>query len=225
MTMAMTLYWASGSSFAWTALLALELKGFTYESKMLNMMSGEHKTPAFLQINTRGKVPVLVDGDIVISESLAILAYLDALRPEPSLFGTSPRQKAAIMAALSEQISYLESPSMLIPFTTFFKAWDETSQATIRDAATRVLPEFQRINALLAEQTCVAGEMLSAADLRLFPVLQIIWRANIIIERNGGLAEMAPLQRSQFVHIDRWCQRIEALPCYDSTYPPHWRKN
>lgn len=222
--MAMTLYWTSGSPFAWTALLALELKGITYESKMLNMMAGEHKTPEFLRINPRGKVPVLVDGDTVIAESLAILSYLDAVVPEPCLFGNSPAHIGAIMSALSEQMSYLESPGMLIPFTTFFKAWDESSQETIRAAATAVLPEFQRINALLAEQTAIVGDSLSAADLRLFPVLQIIWRANGMIERNGGLAEMTPLLRGQFAHIDRWCQRIEALPCYDTTYPPHWRK-
>ena len=63
--MAIELYWGSGSPFAWRVMLTLEVKGLAYESKLLEFSKGEHQTPAYLQLNPRGKVPTLKDGDFV----------------------------------------------------------------------------------------------------------------------------------------------------------------
>jgi len=75
--MAIELYWGSGSPFAWRVMLTLEVKGLAYESKLLESSKGEYKTPAYLRLNPRGKVPTLKDGDFVLYESLAIMSYLD----------------------------------------------------------------------------------------------------------------------------------------------------
>ena len=60
--MAIELYWGSGSPFAWRVMLALEVKGLAYQSKLLEFSKGEHKTPAYLKLNRRGKFPTLKDG-------------------------------------------------------------------------------------------------------------------------------------------------------------------
>ena len=49
--MAIELYWGSGSPFAWRVMLTLEVKKLAYESKLLEFSKGEHKTPAYLQLN------------------------------------------------------------------------------------------------------------------------------------------------------------------------------
>ena len=85
--MAIELYWGSGSPFAWRVMLALEVKKLPYESKLMEFSKGEHKTPAYLQLNPRGKVPTLKDGDFAVYESIAIMAYLDRKYPDPPLFG------------------------------------------------------------------------------------------------------------------------------------------
>lgn len=54
----------------------LEELGVSYEFVMLDMMAGEHRQPAFLAINPMGKVPAIVDGDLHLWESGAILLYL-----------------------------------------------------------------------------------------------------------------------------------------------------
>lgn len=222
--MSLTIYWGSGSPFAWNVLLAAEYKGLAYESKRLDLGKGEHKTPEFLALNPRGRVPVLVDGDVVITESLAIMAYLDAKQPEPSLFGRDALAKARIMEALSANLSYLEPAAFPIPLTVFFKPWDDAAQDAIRKAVTATLPELQRVEAALSRHAALVGDELSAADFRLFPVLQFFWRSWLVAEKKGGVPALATLQRDRFPAIDRWCARIEALPGYERTYPPHWRK-
>ena len=85
--MGLELYWGSGSPFAWRVMLTLEVNGLAYESRFLEFSKGEHQAPAYLQLNPRGKVPTLKDGDFVIYESLAIMSYLDRKYPDPPLFG------------------------------------------------------------------------------------------------------------------------------------------
>ncbi len=47
-----------------------------FESVPVNLIAGEHRRPEFLKINPAGKLPVLVDGDLVLTESVAIVLYL-----------------------------------------------------------------------------------------------------------------------------------------------------
>ena len=91
--MAIELYWGSGSPFAWRVMLALEVKNLAYESKLMEFSKSEHKTPAYLQLNPRGKVPTLKDDDFAVYESIAIMAYLDRKYPDPPLYGKRRRKR------------------------------------------------------------------------------------------------------------------------------------
>jgi len=107
--MAIELYWGSGSPFAWRVMLTLEVKGLEYESKLLEFSKGDHKTPAYLKLNPRGKVPTLKDGDFVLYESLAIMSYIDRKYPDPPLFGKTPEETGLIWRWLAECESYVVS--------------------------------------------------------------------------------------------------------------------
>ena len=85
--MALEIWWGSGSPYSWRALLALEYKQLSYQSHLVQFAKQEHKAPALLKMNPRGRVPVLKDGDYVCFESLAILHYLDRKYPQPPVFG------------------------------------------------------------------------------------------------------------------------------------------
>ena len=74
---------------------AVAIKGIDYASRLLDASSSEHRTAA-LALNPRGQIPTLRDGGVVVRESLAILAYLDARWPERPIFGADPAATAEI---------------------------------------------------------------------------------------------------------------------------------
>ena len=71
-----TLYGGSVSGNAYKARLLLSLLGLDFEEINVNLMAGENRTGAFLALNPRGQIPVLVDGEVTIWDSQAILVYL-----------------------------------------------------------------------------------------------------------------------------------------------------
>ena len=72
-------------------------KGIALETRDLSIPAREHKSDEFVALNPRGQTPALqLDDGTVIAESVAICRYLEGLHPEPSLFGSSPKEQALI---------------------------------------------------------------------------------------------------------------------------------
>src|SRR6516162_960350 len=129
-TMAIEVYWGSGSPFAWRVLLALEHKRLPYTSHVLQFSKQEHQSPQMLALNWRGKVPVLKDGDYVCFESLAVLYYLDLKYPEPPIFGRTPEEAGVIMRVICEYQAYIEPHLITILNAVFGKQRLDTEQVT-----------------------------------------------------------------------------------------------
>jgi glutathione S-transferase len=221
-TMAIELYWASGSPFAWRVMLTLEVKKLAYESKLLQFSKGENKTPAYLQLNPRGKVPSLKDGDFVLYESLAIMSYLDRKYPDPPLFGKTPEETGLIWRALAECESYVVSASNKVVRPIFFgEGLDKVEE--IQQAAQTLRQEFKTIDERLAGSHWLVGNKISAADIGTFPLVQLILRAASKEAAQPLNLGFLPLEKTS-PNIAKWVQRIEALPDYQRTYPPHWRQ-
>jgi glutathione S-transferase len=215
------LYWGSGSPFAWRVMLTLEVKGLAYQSRLLEFSKGDHKAAGFLKLNPRGKVPLLKDDDFVLNESLAIMAYLDKKYPEPPLFGTSPEETGLIWRAVMETEAYLLSAGDKVIRPVFFgKGLDQTEK--IQQAAQAVRQELQRIDRELSGSAWLVGKQISAADISLFPLVQTILRAARKDAAKSLKLELLPLADT-FPNLSAWVRRIETLPGYERTYPPHWR--
>jgi len=219
--MAIELFWGSGSPFAWRVMLTLEIKKLAYESKLLEFSKSEHKTPAYLQLNPRGKVPTLKDGDFVVYESIAMMAYLDRKYPEPPLFGKTPEEAGLIWCVISECESYLVGEGNKVVRPMFFgKGLERVDE--ILQAAQAIRQELQSIDARLARSSWLVGEKISAADITVFPLVQLLLRAASKEAAQPFNLGLLPLSET-YPSIARWVQRIEALPNYQRTYPPHWR--
>jgi glutathione S-transferase len=220
--MAIELYWGSGSPFAWRVMLTLELKRLPYESKLLEFSKEEHKTPAYLQLNPRGKVPTLKDGDFVLYESIAIMAYLDRKYPTPAIFGTTAEQTGLIWRSVLECESYLLSAGDKIVRPLFFgKGLENVNE--IQAAAAVIRRELKIIDERLAQSNWLVDAEISAADIAIFPAVQLLLRAAGKEAARPLDLGLIPLSKT-FPNIARWVRRMEELPNYQRTYPPHWRE-
>jgi glutathione S-transferase len=219
--MSIELYWGSGSPFAWRVMLTLEIKGLPYQSKLLEFSKQQHKAPDYLRLNPRGKVPTLKDGEFVVCESLAIMAYLDRKYPDPPLFGTTPEECGFICQIISESESYIAPAGDKIVRPMFFgKGLDQVD--AIQEAAASVRRELAITDARLKQSTWLVGGQISAADIAVFPLIQLLLRAASKEAAQSFDLGLIPLSAT-YPNIARWVRRIEALPGYDRTYPPHWR--
>jgi glutathione S-transferase len=213
------IYWGSGSPFAWRVLLAAELKRIPYVSRLLEFSKGDLKKPEFLALNPRGKVPVIRDGDFVLAESLAIIAYLERKYPETPLLGRTPEEAGHVWSAITTFESYVRD------VTTPLNRWlfgDSPRTPEIDDARAQVGRELDRVEARLANNSWIVGDAVSAADVVWFPTLRTYVRAgarNAARAREVGLYPLA----DAYPNIARWIARVEALDGYERTFPPHWR--
>jgi glutathione S-transferase len=220
--MTIEVYWGSGSPFAWRVLLALEIKGLPYESKRLSFSEQELKSPEFLAINPRSKVPAIKDGSFTLRESVAILSYLEDKQPEPALFGKSAIQRAKIWCAIFETLNYLEPHILKFVGPIFFNRLAE-KQPKVIFARETLEKELVNIERILSEQSYLVDNELSAADIVLFPDIQVLLRAAnkpISDEVSGKLKNY----EANYPALSAWCKKIEALPGYSKTYPPHWKE-
>jgi glutathione S-transferase len=219
--MALEVYWASGSPFSWRVLLTLEVKQLPYQSKLLTFSKREHKSPEYLALNPRGRVPTLKDGDFLLYESLAIMAYLDSAYPERPLFGSTPQEIGTIGRLVSENISYLCDPIGKVVGPLFFGSASE-KEAEIRAAATTVYAELAQLEAVVAQSPWLAGAAISAADIVVFPWMQSLLRAAAKEAAKPLNLEFLPFD-VRYPRLAAWVKRIEAIPGYERTYPPHWK--
>lgn len=218
--MALELYWGSGSPFSWRALLALEYKRVSYESHQVQFAKQEHKSPQMLSMNPRGRVPVLKDGDFVCYESLAILHYLERKYPDPPLFGRTPEEGGTIMRVICEYQAYVEEHIQKIVYIILFQGV-EAHMDEIERALKIVANEARGIENRLSSAQWLVGDSFSAADVVVFPGIQMLLRVLDRREAQELRARLLPLDAAYPV-IAAWIKRIEALPGYDRTYPPHW---
>ncbi len=218
----MEVYWISGSPYAWRVLLALEFKQAPYTARLLEASKEQHKTPEYLALNPRGKVPALRDGDVVLPESLAILAYLDRKLPEPPLFGRSAADAGRIWKVISDSAYYLEPAGRRIAVPLLFAGVGDKAN-DIREAAELVHGEFRAFARALETRRWLATDSPSAADIAVYPFVELLLRAAGKDAAKPLDLGFLPFART-YPAIAAWQDRIRALPGYDKTYPPHWRQ-
>lgn len=92
----MKLYYARGSPPSRSCMMLAKALKLDVEIVELNLGAGEQNKPEFLKLNKRHQVPVLVDGDFVLTESRAILGYMVNKFQPGELYPTDPKQRAIV---------------------------------------------------------------------------------------------------------------------------------
>jgi glutathione S-transferase len=102
-----------------------------------------------------------------------------------------------------------------------FQGVDEHMEE-IERAMTLVTNEARTIERRLAASAWLVGEHFSAADIVVFPGIQTLLRALERREAHELRGRLLPLE-ANFPAIAAWVKRVEAIPGYERTYPPHWK--
>lgn len=212
-----TLYYGSGSPYAWRAQLALEHKALHYERRVLSFSAGDTRMPEFVALNPRHRVPVIVDGDFVLYESNAIVEYLDDAYPgrgQP-LFPGDARARALVRRLIAETDNYFDKATDPVVEEVFYRKPEERDSARLAAGLEAVREECALFTRYMRGDY-LAGP-LSAADFALYPIVAFLDRCRVKLPELDPASLMTP-------RFAAWKSRIEALPYFDKTYPPHWKQ-
>jgi glutathione S-transferase len=178
-------------------LAALDL---AYETVAVDIFpGGEHRTATFLGLNPRGAVPVLTDGDLVVTEAEAILTYL-ARRYDPMdhwLPADDPALFGQVMAWLFFAADALR-PAALARLNAMFEVEADTS-AVIKaaKAAFRIMDDHMTAREFDGGHWFV-GRTPTLADIALFP--------SIALSRDAGI------EHDAYPALRRWMRRVRTIP-------------
>ncbi len=218
--MSLEIWTVSGAPSPWRATLGMAFKGLDYDVHLLSAAQKEHKSDAYLAINPRGTVPTVKNGDTTLSQSVAILAWLDREYPAKPLFGETPLDAAMIWQRTMEIFDYLPDATSGVLSPIFFQGADQATD-DLKIASERLRSELANLADILAETPFLSGERPGAADAVAFPHVRLIQRA---METKPTIMQALDLPDLATVSPDiaDWVRRIETLPNVAATFPPHW---
>jgi glutathione S-transferase len=214
--MALTFYHGAGSPFSWRVHLALEYKGIDYTLRTLSFDAKDTRKPEFVAMNPRHRVPTIDDDGFILWEAAAILEYLDErFAGTPALFPSDMRQRATARRLVHEIESDLMVKARPLAQQIFAKAESEWDQDLIRTTVADLKEEVSYWENQLRGDFFL-GEF-SAVDITFYPWAGFIPR----FERKKPDLGLSKVLGPKLV---AWKQRMEGLPFFDKTYPPHWRQ-
>jgi glutathione S-transferase len=207
-------YYGSGSPFAWNVWLVLEHKQLPYELFLLSLQNGELKQPEYLAINPHGKVPALIDDDFALWETSAIVEYLEERYPEHSVFPINLIDRSIARRLSAEAYSYLYPVLRKLMELTLFRADGDGEPAEITLALDDLSRELNYFEDKFDGDYFVGT--ISVADFSIYPLLALVKRLH---ERRLHLHIGALIGPK----LAGFMERIEQLPYFLKTIPPHWK--
>jgi len=181
-------------------------KNLEIETVKVDMQAGEHKAPEFLAKNLNGQIPVLeLDDGSHLSESVSICRYLEALNPEPALFGTTPAEMGRIdmhmrrielMLGRNVSTSWVNGPVVARIAKGRFKQIPEAKL----QSDDNVRAYYKRLDAELAARRMIAGDTYTMADII----------AMCVIDFAEQLVALSP--DDQLLNLARWRNEVGKRP-------------
>ncbi|WP_082819896.1 glutathione S-transferase family protein [Sphingopyxis terrae] len=193
------LYGSPLSGNAHKVRMALAFLGLAYEEETVD--AERRQGDAFRALNPMAQIPVYAEGDFVLRDSQAILAYLAARHRPGDWDGHTAEERGAIAVWLSHAANEIFNGPALLRAEKLFGWTIDRSRA--RAVAMRILPV---VDAHLAARTWLVGDRLTIADIAASPYL--------------ALAPDGGIDLDDWPHIRDWTRRIAALPGFPAM--PGW---
>ena len=180
----------------------LSEKGLQIPCQQVNIVTQENRSPEFLKKNPLGGLPVLeLEDGSHLTESLAIIEYLEDLNPEPSMIGKTPRERARVreleriadLGVLGAVGAYFQNTH------PFMAARFKQSPDAAENAKARLATTLKVLDAAIAGNPFVAGQRPTIADCTLLAALEF-----------AGFAQ-APVEGS-VKNVHRWYEEFKQRP-------------
>ena len=187
-----TLYGGPLSGNAYKVRLLLNLLGLEFEETVVNLQTRENQADSFLALNPRGQIPTLVDGEVTIWDSQAILVYL-ARRYGEAWLPVEPAAMAEVMQWLAvAENELLFGLARARAVKCFGRDFDLASCQAYGRAGLKVLEQR------LAEHRWLAAGKPTIADIACMPY--------------AALSYMGDIPLDDYPAVRAWIDRVRALP-------------
>ena len=195
-----TLYDYYRSSAAYRVRIGLNLKGVAYDSVDVSLLNGDQRSPEHLARNPQGFVPVLDVGEGVLTQSLAILDYLDAKHPEPRFVPADPLARSRTLAMALTVACDIHPLNNLRVLNHLKRELSIEEQARNDWYRHWVVQGFDALEQMAGEGPFLGGDAPDMADICLVPQLFNARRFEV---------DLTPYPR--LVAADAAAQRLEAF--------------
>ena len=160
-------YWRSSASYR--VRIALNLKGVAYETVDTSLLDGAQKAPDYVARNPQGFVPMLsIDGHD-LTQSLAIIDYLDAQYPEPSMVSREPLERATTLAQAMVVAADIHPVNNLRILKYLKNELGQDQEAVDRWYRHWIAEGFAALEAMAPESGLFGGDRPNLADVCLVP--------------------------------------------------------
>ncbi len=183
------------SGHAHRALVFAKLAGIAHEAVFVDLAAGAHKSPEFLEMNPNGQVPVLEDGDVVVSDSNAILVYL-ARQYAPDWMPTDAVGEAAVQRWLTLAAGEIAFGSAAARLITVFGA-----PLDVDFAAATAAKAMQKLEKGLETRDWLVGDRPTIADVAAYSYTAHAPEGNVSLD--------------PYPNVRAWIARFEALDGFE----------
>ncbi len=204
----MKLYGFPPSPNTWKVRAVAAHLGIPLAFEFVDLTKGASRTPDYLALNPTGRTPTLIDGDLKLWESTAIMQYLASQKPN-SLWPDEARARADIMRWQSWQLAHWSKegcePLLFQRIVKQILNLGPLDEAVVAKGLECFNKEAAALDTHLAKQPCLVGHDVTIAD---FSVAAPLF-----------YAERAGLPVGPYSHLRDWFARVSALPCWQETAP------
>ncbi|WP_424941915.1 glutathione S-transferase family protein [Aliiroseovarius crassostreae] len=200
--MTIKLYCFGESGNAYKAALALELSGLDWEPVYVDFFGGETRTPMYRKINPMGEVPVMVDGDVTLSQSGAIQDYVSS--KSGKLGGRSAAERREILRWQFWDNHKMSSMAGMTRFLMNFLPEDKRPAEVIAFNQGRLKSAYKTLEGELSSRNWLVGDALTLADISCCGYLYY--------------PEPFGFDRADWPAIDAWLTRISETPGWKHPY-------
>ncbi|MFT6607087.1 MAG: glutathione S-transferase [Halocynthiibacter sp.] len=200
MTITLLCFGESGN--AYKAALPLSLSGLDWKPQFVNFFKGENRTPEFRAMNNMGEVPVLIDGDVTITQSGVMQNYIS--EKSGKFGGATAQEQRDVQRWQFWDNHKMSSMAGLQRFLMNFLPEEKRPQEVIGFNTARLNAAFKTLNAALEGRDWLVGDGPTNADFSCCGYLYY--------------PEPFGFERAELPNIDRWLTHISELPGWKHPY-------